>query len=441
MLEKFLAYIAEKSLIDKQQKILLGVSGGIDSSVMTDLFAGTSFQFALAHCNFKLRGIESDEDQEFVRQIAGKYKVPFYTIEFNTLEYSHHHGVSIQMAARDLRYQWFNSVIEKNGFDRIAIAHNRDDIGETMLLNLVRGTGLRGLTGIKPQQGKIIRPLLFASRIEIEEYAIDRKVSYREDSSNSESRYHRNLIRNEIIPLMKRINPAIIDTLYLEADIFESSYSLYKNELELIRNAITLENGDQCKLSIPKILALGINQPVLFDILSPFGFNFSDVIDIHRSLNAAPGKRFLSKDYILLKDRNTLLIEKKHSPDNTEYLIEAENDSIALPLQLTFYKTTKSSEFRIPKGTETIALDADKVKYPLKIRKWHEGDWFIPLGLKGRKKLSDFFTDRKLSLFDKSEVWILLSGEDIIWIIGYQIDDRFKIEHKTKNALVISLKT
>jgi len=441
MLNKFREYIDKNLLFDSTHKILLGVSGGIDSSVMADLFSQTTFYFSLAHCNFKLRADESDEDQEFVRRMAKKFKSAFYTTSFETNDYAHKHGISIQMAARELRYDWFKNIAAENGFHRIALAHNRNDVSETLLLNLIRGTGLKGLTGIKPINEHVIRPILFASRDEIEEYAGKRKLAFREDSSNNETKYHRNLLRNEIIPLMRRINPSLNDTLNRETEIFASGYLLYKKQLEQIRKAVTLDRGETWVLSIPKMLALRFTPPMLYDLLEPFEFSYSDTVSIHSCLRTESGKKFYSRQYTLLKDRNTLLIEKNvESNSEYEYSIAKDIKILDKPIQLAFRHVPMTHDFQIPVAQQTVALDNDKLRFPLKIRRWKEGDYFVPLGMKGRKKLSDFFIDRKINLFDKKKTWLLLSGDDIIWIIGYQVDDRYKIDRTTKNVLIVSLK-
>jgi tRNA(Ile)-lysidine synthase len=443
MLNKLIAFARENNLFDANNKILLAVSGGLDSSVLSYLIAQITPNFALAHCNFKLRGAESDEDQAFVRNMAEKFSVSFYTTEFATADYARQHGISIQMAARELRYNWFRSISDNEGFDRIAVAHNRNDLSETLLLNLIRGTGLKGLTGIKPIQNKLIRPLLFATRSEILEYADNHSIAYREDSSNNDNKYHRNLLRNEIIPLLLRINPALNDTLFQESEIFASTYSLYNNSLEKIRKSITHESSDLYSLSIPRILELQLTPSILFDILSPYEFSFSDINSIFSCLQAEPGKKFYSKSHVLLKDRNMLVIEKIDPDDDeakTEYSVSEACKIIDKPIQLSFRNVQRTNDFRIPDSGNEIAVDSDKLSFPLTIRKWKDGDYFFPLGMKGKKKLSDFFIDRKINLLEKKKIWLLLSGDEIIWIMGHQISERYKIDRETKNVLVITLK-
>jgi tRNA(Ile)-lysidine synthase len=441
MLSQFKAFIANKGLLKQSQRALLGVSGGIDSSVMADLFAKTNLSFALAHCNFKLRGPESDKDQLFVERLAKKYNVTYFTIEFDTESYSRKKGISIQMAARDLRYSWFNDIAHRNGFDRIAVAHNRDDVAETMLLNLIRGTGLKGLTGIKPIQDIVIRPLLFAGRNEIEGYAIKEKIVYREDLSNKETKYYRNLIRNKIIPLMQKINPSVQETLNQEAEIFTSAFALYKQEIRHIIEAVTIEEGERVVLSIPKMLSLRLNAPIVYELLLPYGFSYTDSQNILKSFQSESGKTFNSGNYILVKDRSTIIIKEQENPDhNTAFEIPEGVEDLHVPIRLSLQIKPRTSDFKIPTSAFSVALDADKIKFPLKLRKWANGDFFVPLGMHGKKKLSDFFIDRKISILDKEDIWLLISQDHILWVIGQQIDDRFKIMNETKNILLITLK-
>ncbi|MBN1597762.1 MAG: tRNA lysidine(34) synthetase TilS [Bacteroidales bacterium] len=441
MLERFLNYIATHKLIVTDSRVLLAVSGGIDSIVMAYIFNKTDFNFGIAHCNFKLRGIESDREQQFVGEYASKYNIEFYTANFNTKEFAKQNNLSIQMAARELRYKWFDSLAKEKNYNRIAIAHNRDDIIETFLINMARGTGLNGLTGIKVIQNNIIRPLLFASRKEIENFAKSKKIEYREDSSNLETKYYRNLIRHKIIPLFESMNPSFRDTIISETEVLQSTYKIYCNEIERLRKVIKTKDGSFIKLSIPMIISLRIDAPVFFDILKPYGFNFPTVIDILNALNSEPGKKFYSDNYVLLKDRNELIIEELTvEKQGDEYFIDGNCSEIQVPLRLTFKTFGKKESFNIPDSNINIALDYDLLSFPLALRKWKEGDYFYPLGMKGRKKISDFFTDRKINRLEKVNTWILTSGKEIVWIVGHQIDDRFKISSSTKKIFLVSIK-
>lgn len=440
MLNRFLNHINKNQLGNAESKTLLAVSGGIDSACMARLYHEAGFNFAIAHCNFQLRGKESDGDQKFVENLASQFGCELFIQKFDTLSFCKENGVSVQMGARELRYNWFQKISDKNNFHTIAIAHNRNDIAETMLINLIRGTGLKGLTGIKAKMGKIVRPLLFASREEITTYAKAQDVAYREDSSNKDTKYHRNLIRKKILPLMQKINPSLIDTLIQEADIFNSSYQAYRNEIENIRMAITIEESPSVKLSIAKIQSLSMSAPILYDLLTPYDFTYSDAEDIMNGLNGESGKKFQSDKYVLIKDRNSLIIEAINKTDaNREYYIGEDILKIREPIHLDFIKQVQKKSFIIPRTKNVVALDFDKLKYPLKLRHWKEGDSFIPFGMKGKKKLSDFFTNQKINILDKKKIWLLLSGNDIVWIVNWQIDERYKITSETKNILSISL--
>ena len=440
MLENFKAYIDSQNLANYTDNLLLAVSGGIDSVSMAHLFHQADYKFDMAHCNFSLRGKESEQDQVFVEKLAEKYGCHIHTIRFETEKYAQEKGVSIQMAARELRYNWFEELAENNNYSHIAVAHNRNDIVETILINLIRGTGLKGLTGIKPLQGRIIRPLLFATRAEIQNYAEKEKLEFREDSSNQEIKYHRNLIRHKIQPLIEQINPSFTDTVIEESEIFHASYSIYQRELNNIRRAITISNDDRTVLSITKIVSFRLSAPVIFDILSPYGFTYTDSKNLLDALDRESGKKFFSEKYVMLKDRNTLIIEKikKHTAEE-KYLIDRKTESVSEPVQLKIRKISKSKDYQLPGLAKKAAIDYDKLIFPLQLRHWQKGDFFIPLGLNGKKKLSDFFIDHKIDLLEKDKIWILLSDSKIVWVLGQQIDDRFKVTEATRNIMQIDL--
>jgi tRNA(Ile)-lysidine synthase len=440
MLNRFIKNLVDYQLINKNERLLLTVSGGIDSVAMTYLFQSFDFDFAIAHCNFQLRGQESEDDQIFVSQLARNFNKVLHNKKFDTESYAREHNISIQMAARDLRYKWFHELAEEFKYDKIATAHNRDDVVETFLLNLTRGTGIRGLTGIKHLNGKIIRPMLYASRPEIVQYVKDHNITFREDSSNIEVKYKRNLLRHNIIPLFNSLNPSFTDTIIQESEIFRSVNGLYQSKLEEIKQEIIHKTDNKTIISISGFLDLELDVPVLFDIIRDFGFNYSDVKDIFHSIHGQSGKKFYSENYILIRDRDSFIIELKDSEisDNT-FTILNENCIIVFPIKLKFEILQNVKGFQIPKLQKIIALDYDTLRFPLTLRHWQKGDYFHPLGTKGRKKLSDYFVDKKIPVTDKNKIWILTSEDDIVWIVGYQIDDKNKVNDHTNNILLVSL--
>jgi tRNA(Ile)-lysidine synthase len=440
MLNKFLKNLVDFQLVKKDESLLLAVSGGIDSVAMAHLFKSYELDFAIAHCNFQLRGSESDNDQLFVANLAKLMNKKFYTINFDTDIYAKGHNISIQMAARDLRYNWFNELSEEFKFEKVATAHNRDDVVETFLLNLTRGTGIKGLTGIKNINGKLIRPMLFASRSEIVDYVKEYNISFREDSSNIEVKYKRNLMRHNIIPQFNLLNPSFADTIIQETEVLQSVNSLYQIKLEEIKKDIISQKGDKTTIDIAKFLSLKLEAPILFDLINEFGFTFSDVKDIYHSIGNQPGKKFYSEKYILTKDRGIFIIEPKgqNAPDEI-FVIENSECSLDHPIKLKLTSIDKKWGFEIPKNQASVALDFSTIEFPLTLRHWQKGDYFYPLGTSGRKKISDYFVDKKIPLHDKNKIWILASGNQIIWIIGYQIDNRNKVTQQTNKILLISV--
>jgi tRNA(Ile)-lysidine synthase len=440
MLNRFLKNLVDYHLVNKDERLLLAVSGGIDSVAMTHLFHTYEIDFAIAHCNFQLRGQESEDDQLFVANLAKSLNKKFFFKRFDTEVYANQYNISIQMAARDLRYSWFYELSEEIKFDKVATAHNRDDVVETFLLNLTRGTGLKGLTGIKHINGKIIRPMLFATRLDIIDFIKDYNITFREDSSNIEVKYKRNLLRHNVIPLFNSLNPSFTDTILQETEIFRSVNALYQRKLDEIKKEIINTEGTKTIISIAKFLSLRLEFPVLFDLINEFGFTYSEVKDIYHSIDSQSGKIFYSEKFILVRDRNSFIIEPKNTDHREEIVIVKEaNCIIESPVKLKFQTLENTKDFQIPKDQKSIALDFEALKFPLILRHWQKGDYFHPLGTTGRKKLSDYFVDKKIPVTDKNKIWILSSGEQILWILGYQIDDRNKVTDKTNKILLVSL--
>ncbi len=431
MLKEFTAFIKQNDLITANDKVLLTISGGIDSVVMAELFSRAGFDFAIAHCNFSLRGDESDAEALFVKDLAiKKYKKNFFTKRFDTALYSKQNKLSIQEAARNLRYEWFEEIMSKHGFDYIATAHHRDDQIETFFINLLRGTGISGLTGISIKQNHIIRPLLFAKRDEIVDFANKAKIPFRTDSSNASNKYLRNKIRHKLIPLLESLNPQFSDTITNSIFNLKNTETIYRKYLEQISPVEKTEAG-QIVISIKNLLKLIPLPHFLFEYISQYGFNITDCYDICKSLSAISGKQFFSKTHCLLIDREKILIEPLNPTYvNEVYIIEEETKSLEYPIKLKI-STIHNSNNNLNSGKNTAMIDFDKVKFPLILRKWGKGDYFCPLGMKSRKKLSDFFIDNKISRFEKSKIWLLCSQKKIVWIVGYRLDERFKVEPRT----------
>ena len=435
----FTGFISRNQLLTGTDNVLLAVSGGVDSMVMANLFLKTGNTIGIAHCNFQLRGTESDKDEKFVREFAKNSNTPFYVINFDTEKYAEEKRVSIQMAARDLRYEWFEKIRVTEGFDYIALAHNKNDILETVLLNITRGTGLKGMTGIKKKSGYIIRPLLSATRNEIAQYANDNNLSYREDSSNAQIKYKRNKIRHQIIPEFEELNPDFIDSFSHTINQIEEAYGIFKNMVNKKKEQTVTEIGDKTLIDIYKLRNLSNKATYLYEFLKPYHFPSQIIPDIIESLEGIPGKQFLSPTHRLIKDRNHLIITPQKKDTTEKFYIDRETKELTQPIRLLFRKFSSKPNLKIPHSPDIAWIDASILEYPLVLRKWKAGDYFYPLGMQDPKKLSDFFIDEKLSLIEKENSWILTSGDKIVWVIGKRIDDRFRIEKETKEILEIKI--
>ena len=438
LLQSMVSFIEKNGLCTPHDRILLALSGGIDSMVMGNLMVRLGYQLAVAHCNFSLRGDESDGDENFVRIWADHNGLPFFTIRFDTDAYAEKHGISIQMAARDLRYNWFHDILKEKNYDRLALAHNKNDLAETFLINLTRGTGIRGLTGIKARNDNIIRPLLFATRQEIRSYAEQYHITWREDSSNMTTKYTRNKIRHNIIPLFEEINPGFIQSLADTSRRLAGVEEIFSRFIENARDTFLVRMGNKQMIPIIKLKETTAREAILYELLKPMEFTPGTIHEILESLDGTPGKQFFSPSHRLIKDREYLIImPRRQEKTDKRFYIEERQTEITTPLLLHLKSFRRPPGFTISPSRHTAMLDKDRITWPLILRHWQPGDYFIPLGMKGMKKLSDFFIDRKLSIDEKENIWILTEGEQIVWIIGMRIDDRYKIREETKNILVI----
>jgi len=440
MLRKLIRHIEKEELFKRSEKLLVAVSGGLDSVVLLHFLYKMEVNCVVAHCNFKLRDKDSDRDEIFVKDLAEKYNFPVHTIAFETAEYAKEKGISIEMAARDLRYDWFEKIRKESECSYILTAHHADDVIETVLINLTRGTGIHGLTGIKAKINRLIRPLLPFSRDELKAYAIDNQVEYREDYTNAQTDFVRNKIRHQIIPVLREINPSIQKTMYENVARFSDVDLIYNNEIINKRSNLIDQEEDRLLISLDELKKLPAQNSHLFELLKPYGFHSRDVANIIESLDSISGKIFFSDDFQILRDREYLVLSKKREKESGVFELQ-ENDQVdVFDKRFNCQIYERPSDFKFSTNPQIACFDADKLSFPLKLRKWQEGDVFRPIGMKGRKKVSDYFIDNKFSLTDKENAWLLVSGDDIVWLVGHRMDDRFKITKKTSNIYRIEIK-
>ena len=434
MKNNFLNYIDYHKLFDFESKILLAISGGIDSVCLADLLVKSGYNIEFAHCNFNLRKLESDQDEVFVSNLANKYRIPFHHISFDTNNYASRNKISVQMAARELRYKWFEKIRQEISADYIAIAHNQNDNIETFFINMINGTGLKGLRAIQNKNNFIVRPLMFASRNQIEEYVKSESLNFREDSSNISKKYKRNKIRHDLMPLLKQMNPSIENTISEEIEIIRNTYSIFKEQINRVVKEVSHQTDDGIKISKKELIKLEPIDTYLYEIFNVFGF--TDLKSIKNSIFSNSGTQFFSKSHQLLIDREFVFIEKVKDNFFRDVLIDECTSTLSSPLNISFKISEKKY---IEKIKDTAYFDYEKLVFPLVIRKWKPGDKFIPSGMKGFKKLSDFFIDNKINRLLKEKTLILCSNDDIIWVIGSRIDERYKATSKTKKMYIANL--
>lgn len=425
--------IKKRALFRSEDKLLLAVSGGVDSMVLWQLVAALDIPYAVAHCNFQLRGVASDADEELVRKTAAIFGVTCYVEKCDTNSYATINKVSTQMAARDLRYAWFNQLCDKNGYSKIVLAHHANDDIETFLLNMVRGTSIKGQKGMKLISGRLVRPLLDYSKEEILAYAQRQGVVWRDDSSNEQTYYKRNFVRKEIIPRLEELNPDLLQTMKRNMAKNNEIYELSRRMISNLRDEIVkYENGE---FTIEK-LALNMSEVgpyVLSEILAAFGFNYSRCEDVFSALNSS-GKTFSSMSHRLIIDREKLVIQEISDMIDYELLINVSDKEINLPQHYEI-KYFEPDNFVMDRSPRNAVLDSDKLIFPLKIRRWKEGDKFKPLGMKGQKLISDLLIDLKLSVLDKESVYVLESESQIAWVLGLRISDDFKMTKDTRRIV------
>lgn len=436
MIEQFEQYRKQKKLFSSNDKILLAVSGGIDSAVMLDIFIRLKYNIAVAHCNFQLRGEESERDEEFVRTLCNNAGIRLHRKRFRTAEYANEKGISIQMAARDLRYNWLAGIKEEKNYDLVAMGHNLNDSIETMLINLTRGTGINGLTGISPKSGYVIRPLLFATRHIIREYSINNNIEYREDSSNIKTKYTRNKIRHNVIPVLQQINPSVLHSIDETSDHLRSTYIIYEQAIVTKRKEIVESIGKTVSIKTSALKKLNPLEAWVYELFKKWNFGKQQLGDIIQIIHGKTGKQIFSKSHILTKDRDKIIITRLNTEQHKLNIINSVDD-LRNSLLIGDYKIISQKDVIISTDPSYAYLDADLIKFPLTIRKWKEGDFFYPLGMQGRKKVSDLLVDIKIPLPEKDNIYVLEMNDMIVWVIGLRIDNRFKVTESSEEVLVI----
>jgi len=435
MVEKLKNHCNQHFPFLKQKKVLLAVSGGLDSMVLVYLFQQLHYEIGVAHCNFQLRGLESFEDQNFIQNYAKANSIPIFITQFDTQAFAQDYKLSIQVAARELRYNWFYELLETQNFDYVLTAHHADDNLETFLINLSRGTGLDGLTGIPEQNDKVIRPLLAFSRQEMEAYAKQNAIQWREDSSNASDKYLRNKIRHDVVPILKELNTDFIASFQKTQEYLQQAQVMVEDASIMVYQQVAKEVGEEIHFDLKKLKPLPNYKSYLYQWLREFGFSAWD--DVYDLVDSQSGKQIFSSHFRLLKNRDYLVLCPLDFTDSKkEYFITKNQKEVKVPLNLSICKVTDISDTTI----ESIFVNETKLQYPLVLRHWREGDFFQPLGMKGKsKKVSKFLKDEKVSLIEKEKIWLLCSDNQIVWIVGMRQDERFKIDETTKKILKITV--
>ncbi len=438
MKQLLLIYLEKKKLCTSTDKILLAVSGGMDSMVMLRLFQECGFNIGVAHVNFQLRGDESEGDEKFVAAYCEQFSIPFFTKKHKTEWYAQQNHLSIQMAARELRYQWFYELLNDHHFDCIATAHHLNDSIETVVLNLTRGSGLKGWDGIESKNKKVIRPMLFATRQEIESYAKENKITWREDRSNITDDYSRNFIRHQVIPKLKEINPSLENLFSESMEKIAGAVEWMELGIRHWREKFETKKGEQILLSKEGFGKFEKAESALWNLIKGYGFNFDQCHQIIKSIHGQPGKKFSSSSHNLVIDRDHLILSKNEA-ELGETLIQYDQTEATLGhYKLTIERKEKMDLINDP---NLVVLDANKITFPLRWRKWKPGDSFHPLGMNHKKKLSDFLIDQKISVAEKETITVLESADEIVWVVGLRMDDRYKVIEATQSTVACRLTT
>jgi len=435
--ETFIQFFEKRNLL--KGRFLAAVSGGIDSVVLCELCKQAGIDFAIAHCNFQLRGEESERDERFVRSLGENYGVEVLVKKNDTVAYAEKNRLSVQEAARELRYQWFAELRNARGFAYTLLAHHADDNLETLLMNFFRGTGLQGLTGMPVEDKKrgVLRPLLNFRRDEIEAFAKENQLQWVEDSSNSSTKYTRNFFRHELIPAIKKVYPQVEENLLDNIERFKKINTLYQLSVEKLKQEVCERQLNEVRIPIRKLMKYE-NTSLIFEIIKEFGFGEKQVQEVVKLTEAESGKFIANEKYQIIRHRNWLIIAPKISEGHT-IAIEKEQQQVSFSNGLLELQWLSLAKFSLDKSPAMAQLDAKHIEFPLLLRKWKPGDYFYPLGMRKKKKLARFFIDQKLSKNQKENVWVVESNKKIIWVVGMRIDDRFKIELSTKQVLQLTV--
>lgn len=433
MLDQFKSHLEQHFSHLFSAKVLVACSGGIDSVLLAYFAKACKLQIGLAHCNYHLRGEESNGDATFVQNLATSLQVPLHLKNFDTLEVQKQQGGSIQMIARELRYQYFDAICKEEGYKFVLTGHHANDSLETFTINLSRGTGLDGLLGIPAVNGKYNRPLLLFTRKELVAYAVEHHIKWREDSSNQSNKYIRNRIRNKIVPELERLHPNFEQNFIQTLSHLKDTAVLLEAYASRLKNELFVTKANTIHINISELKKLTPLDAHLYLLFKPYGFTQWE--DLLKILNGISGKEIHSDTHRLVKDREELLITIQCSTPNKTYNITEKMEQLKEPISLVFSSVSEIEE----KGANIAYLDKDLLKYPLMLRKWQNADYFYPIGMQGKKKLSKYFKDKKMSIIAKEQQWLLCSGEDIIWVVGHRLDERYRVTAATTQIVKVIL--
>ena len=438
LLKTFKEFIIKERLFSMEDRLLLAVSGGLDSTVLCELSYRAGFDFTIAHCNFRLRGAESDRDEDFVRQLAHRYNREMLVQHFDTEAVASGRQLSVQVAARELRYEWFNQIVEKwDGAGVVVTAHHLDDNIETMVMNFFRGTGISGLRGMLPRQGGVVRPLLFADRATLQQFAAESGLAWVEDSSNESDKYTRNFFRHQILPLVEHAYPSALHNLGENLGRFREIEVIYREAIDRQKKSLQEYRGSEIHIPVLKLKKTAPLPTLLHELFAPYGFTVRQMDAIAALLDCPSGKYVCSSTHRLLKDRQSLILSPLHSGETATIVIEQKDSAVDYPGGALYLQWLREVAGQPSPESSVACLDAKDIIFPLVLRRWRPGDYFYPLGMRKKKKLARFLIDQKLSLAEKEKVWVLETNKKIVWVVGRRIDDRFRVTEKTREVLRI----